>query len=208
MCYRGTVIALSWCHVYRMYGTACSCALVSVPKHRYRPYPIIDFIGDTTSSRPKNASKIKANLEFHQSSDDFIANASPRAICPFLPFRPNKRRSWWEWTIWWSFALALFLVLLLWGGVDDGKGEWDVNWYIWRKLYTNEGLKVSATIATIATIAKRVFLAERIDDIEIQVYRRFSWLVIKHSWMVLFIVLNDGIVILLDMGRMLIYIYI
>ena len=54
-------------------------------------------------------------------------------------------------------------------------------WYIWRKLYTNEGLKVSATIATIATIAKRVFLAERIDDIEIQVYRRFSWLVIKHS---------------------------
>ena len=90
---------------------------------------------------PKNASKIKANLEFHQSSDDFIASASPRANCPFLPFCPNKRRSWWEWTIWWSFALALFLVLLLWGGVDDGKGEWDVNWYIWRKLYTNEGVK-------------------------------------------------------------------
>ena len=65
--------------------------------------------------------------------------------------------------------------------MDDGKGECDVNWYIWRKLYTNEGLKVSATIATIATIAKRVFLAERIDDIENQVYRRFSWLVIKHS---------------------------
>ena len=67
------------------------------------------------------------------------------------------------------------------------EGEWMMGkesrsyWYIWRKLYTNEGLKVSATIATIATIAKRVFLAERIDDIEIQVYRRFSWLVIKHS---------------------------
>ena len=43
------------------------------------------------------------------------------------------------------------------------------------------GLKVSATIATIATIAKRVFLAERIEDIEIQVYRHFSWLVIEHS---------------------------
>ena len=43
------------------------------------------------------------------------------------------------------------------------------------EIIHNEGLKVSATIATIATIAKRVFLAERIDDIEIQVYRRFSW---------------------------------
>ena len=52
----------------------------------------------TPSSRLKNDSKIKANLDFHLSSDDFIANASPRAICPFLPFRPNKGCSWWEWT--------------------------------------------------------------------------------------------------------------
>ena len=143
---------------------------------------------------PKNASKIKANLEFHQSSDDFIASASPRANCPFLPFCPNKRRSWWEWTIWWSFALALFLVWFLWGGVDDGKGEWDVNWYIWRKLYTNEGLKVSATIATIATIAKRMFLAEKIRSADVLTNKWFLWLLINRPCSVLFTVLNGGFI--------------
>ena len=118
----------------------------------------------------------------------------PRANCPFLPFCPNKRRSWWEWTIWWSFALALFLVLLLWGGVDDGKGEWDVNWYIWRKLYTNEGLKVSATIATIATIAKRVFLAKKIRSADVLTNKWFLWLLINRPCSVLFTVLNGGFI--------------
>ena len=37
----------------------------------------------TPSSRPKNASKIKANLEFHKSSDDFIENGIQSEV--FLP---------------------------------------------------------------------------------------------------------------------------
>ena len=35
------------------------------------------------------------------------------------------------------------------------------------------GLKVSATIATIATIAKRVFLAEKLRSVDIQDVKRF-----------------------------------
>ena len=41
------------------------------------------------------------------------------------------------------------------------------DWHICLILYTNEGLKVSATIATIATIAKRVFLAEKIRSADV-----------------------------------------
>ena len=47
------------------------------------------------------------------------------------------------------------------------------DWHICLILYTNEGLKVSATIATIATIAKRVFLAEKLRSVGIQDVNRF-----------------------------------
>ena len=61
--------------------------------------------------------------------------------------------------------------------MDDGKGEWGMkrkyDWHICLILYTNEGLKVSVTIATIATIAKRVFLAEKLRSVGIQDVKRF-----------------------------------
>ena len=44
------------------------------------------------------------------------------------------------------------------------------DWHICLILYTNEGLKVSATIAT---IAKRVFLAEKLRSVGIQDVKRF-----------------------------------
>ena len=56
------------------------------------------------------------------------------------------------------------------------------------------GLKVSATIATIATIAKRVFLAKKIRSADIQTNKWFLWLLINRPCSVLFTVLNGGFI--------------
>ena len=123
-----------------MYGTAYSCALVSVPKHSYRRYQIIDFIGNTPSSSSKNASRIKANLEFHQSSDDFIVDASPPvqfvhsfrlaqisgAVGGNGQFDGHSR--------WLYFLFGFFE-----GGVDDGEGEWNLLVYLTEIIHKMRG---------------------------------------------------------------------
>ena len=69
------------------------------------------------------------------------------------------------------YVSVLFFFQLLW----KGKG-WSDDWFIYRNLYSEWGVKVSATIAVTDTIAKRAFFGRKIISVDNQDYRCFLWL--------------------------------